>query len=306
MRYFITRLLIFSIFPAILCCLVILIPANKDDSSYLSSFNDKIEKIKKRKSKSIILIGGSSMAFGVDSKLLEDSLKLPVINLGLQASLGMYIPLNQFLKFSRHGDILIFAPEYSQYLNNNKFGVGSTPAKTVQLLDPTLLIKYNFSQIRQMLPFIMPSALMKIKSYFSTNNNLDSSRNGFNDYGDFIGHLNLPSRTPKTKPHYTYIGKLNSETFEFISNFKEKAKKKGVKVYISFQPILLESAKLNMEVIHLIQTQLNKSGIPILGNPNDYFFNPEFLFEGENHLNRNGRYLRTIQLINDFNKKRSH
>ena len=43
----------------------------------------------------IILAGGSNLAFGIDSKQLEETLGMPVVNLGLHAGLGLHFILEE-------------------------------------------------------------------------------------------------------------------------------------------------------------------------------------------------------------------
>ena len=53
------------------------------DDSYLAAILEKDRLIRNTPSPKIILVGGSNLAFGIDSKAIEDSLGLHVVNMGL-------------------------------------------------------------------------------------------------------------------------------------------------------------------------------------------------------------------------------
>ena len=68
--------------------------------------------------KKIIFIGGSNLRFGLDTAGLARDLKMPVINYGLHASLGMDLIVDRALQCVNPGDIVVFAPELSHFRKN--------------------------------------------------------------------------------------------------------------------------------------------------------------------------------------------
>src|SRR5678816_2773153 len=68
---------------------------NVRDDSYLAAVLEKDRLIRNTPSPKIILVGGSNLAFGIDSKAIEDSLGLHVVNMGLYAKLGLKYMLAQ-------------------------------------------------------------------------------------------------------------------------------------------------------------------------------------------------------------------
>jgi hypothetical protein len=61
--------------------------------------------------KRLILIGGSGVHHSFDSKLLEEKLGVPVINLGLDGPIGLNVLLPSVLPSVRQGDVVLFIPE---------------------------------------------------------------------------------------------------------------------------------------------------------------------------------------------------
>jgi hypothetical protein len=63
--------------------------ARAGDDNYLAAVLEKDRLIRNTPSPKIILVGGSNLAFGIDSRMMQDSLGLRVVNMGLYAKLGL-------------------------------------------------------------------------------------------------------------------------------------------------------------------------------------------------------------------------
>ncbi len=70
----------------------------------------------------IVLFGGSNVAFGYDSKIIYDSLHIPVINAGLHASVGLKYMIDDCFPNLKKGDILVFSPEYDHFYGDMAYG----------------------------------------------------------------------------------------------------------------------------------------------------------------------------------------
>src|SRR6476661_8416978 len=106
----------------------------KVDNDYIAAVLEKDRLIRNTPSPKIILVGGSNLAFGVDSKLLQDSLRLPVVNMGLYAKLGLRYMLAQVKPYIRAGDIVVVVPEYDQFYG--QFSEGDNTLNTALLYAP--------------------------------------------------------------------------------------------------------------------------------------------------------------------------
>lgn len=58
------------------------------NDNYDSILIDKVNRLKSIKEPKIILVGDSNLAFGINSKKIEDELEMSVVNLGLHNVLG--------------------------------------------------------------------------------------------------------------------------------------------------------------------------------------------------------------------------
>lgn len=60
-----------------------------EQDGYLQAYNKKCQLLEDTPSPRIIFVGGSNLAFGLDSQRIKDSLNINVINYGLHAGIGL-------------------------------------------------------------------------------------------------------------------------------------------------------------------------------------------------------------------------
>ena len=77
---------------------------------------DRLDSLKT--AKKIIITGGSSSSYSIDSRLLQKKLSVPVINTSLAMSLGSNFHLNMTKDYLRKGDVVLYIPEYEFYYGN--------------------------------------------------------------------------------------------------------------------------------------------------------------------------------------------
>ena len=83
-----------------------------EQDGYLQAYNKKCQLLEDTPSPRIIFVGGSNLAFGLDSQRIKDSLNINVINYGLHAGIGLKYMIDDISTYARKGDIIVFAPEY--------------------------------------------------------------------------------------------------------------------------------------------------------------------------------------------------
>ena len=70
----------------------------------------------------LIIMGGSGTFFGIDSELMEQRLKMTVINAGMHAGLGLNVTLDLFEEYIQPGDQILLIPEYGLLVNSTGMG----------------------------------------------------------------------------------------------------------------------------------------------------------------------------------------
>ncbi|WP_221394357.1 hypothetical protein [Dyadobacter sp. NIV53] len=67
----------------------------------------------------IVLVGGSNLAFGINSATLRERTGLPVVNMALLAPLGIHFILSDAAAYVKKGDIVIMSFEYNITVNGD-------------------------------------------------------------------------------------------------------------------------------------------------------------------------------------------
>lgn len=243
-------------------------------------YHNKMERIDTISSPRLILVGGSNLAFSIDSEMISDSLKFNIVNMGLHASTGLRYMLDSLFPYLKENDIIVIMPEYSQFYTqyNGRFETLSpafffTPNKDVSML--------NFEQISNVISGI-PSHI-KSNLLFRNSNQWQYSSDNFNEYGDEIAHRKEPSKN-YAKPT-AITSSLNKYAIEDLANKISNIKKKGCEVYL-FWPITIESNYLvNHAAIQEISENLKQKDLHFSIDP-DYFVQPDSMaYDTPDHLN---------------------
>lgn len=91
---------------------ILKVPAGVFYSSYQSLIQDKYRMLKDTNDPKIIMVSGSSSAFGLDQKMLEEATGFKVANLGLHAGFG-HLFYSELAKANiNKGDIVLLGYEY--------------------------------------------------------------------------------------------------------------------------------------------------------------------------------------------------
>ena len=95
------------------------------DNVFVAALGDKYARLKSIEAPKIAVVGGSSVAFGLDSEELSRHTGREVVNFGLFATLGSKIMLDLSEDGLRAGDIVVFAPELDEKTLSLYFGARS-------------------------------------------------------------------------------------------------------------------------------------------------------------------------------------
>jgi hypothetical protein len=273
-------------------------------NAYLATFIDKMHLLDSVPSPRLILMSGSSVAFGVDSDLLSNELEIPVVNAALHFQLGSHFLMEQLKSTVRKGDIVLISMEYvmtTQGIKEDQLTVADfyPPAKnwiqyeskneeivaysTHRLADFKLLMGELWAGTRR-----KPISIDDTTSVFF--------RKCFAKNGDLLGHLNNPSpgfNNPEISNEIVY----NKQIKDF-NDFYDFAIKKGVTVLFTFPTYAESGFEKNMPVVRKLEKQLRDNlKIPIIGSPENSVMDDNFFFDSVYHPNAKGRKIFTSRLI---------
>ncbi|HEY8166197.1 MAG TPA: hypothetical protein VIF83_11645 [Gemmatimonadaceae bacterium] len=304
----------------------ILISAYDDhtaDNNYLAAVLEKDRLIRRTPSPKVILVGGSNLAFGVDSKQLQDSLGLHVINMGLYAKLGLRYMLAQVKPYVQKGDVVIVSPEYDQFYGN--YADGDQTLNTALLYTPSDRLRdfiKSYSVIDVVLrprvenarrSFLMAAAdAFGVKNrYFPPDTNPVYNRRSFNEYGDMVAHLTREGKNPDS----IYVGpigtkkELNLHTVDLLEDIARHSRARGAHAYFMYPSYIDRAYSLNSAAIDsLARVITRRVRMTIVGSPRDFVYPSSWFFDTRYHLTAAGRQHRTremIRLLSDI-RRRDH
>lgn len=269
---------------------IALVGYSKSRHIYLDAYGGKTEMLKDTPSPRAIFLGGSNLAFGLDSKAVADSLNLNVVNYGLQAGLGLKLMLNDALGNCRNGDILVISPEYEHFYGN-AHGEKNTLA-VVTLLYPEIVRRFdagNFKVVSE--GFVSALTILgdNIKSKMSAPDPAKYiySALSFNAYGDEARHWTYP------KEGLTVYANALADEFdeEFFNEFVEYVKAleaKGVVVVIVPPSIIREFYDNYASEIRYIEMRLAEEGLAFAYPQEKSVYAGEDMFDSYYHLSRTG------------------
>jgi hypothetical protein len=306
MQKFLQNLFRFLLFCIGAIVLILCLPATpKSSHSLLFISKSKEELLKKIPGSRIIFLGGSNLSFGLDSKLIKDSLGINPINMGIHASLGLNFMMSQYLNYLKNGDIVILVPEYQQYLGDLADGTdGEELARMVFDVDFSNFSKLNTKQrilIFSMLPKVIKSRFT-FGDYFNYQFDFIYSKYVYNQFGDVDSKYLTKKRNFNSDESFN-TSLLNYKLLLELVNFKHLLKKKGVQLFLSFPCYQEDSFNKSEKKIAQIYAILKKYKFDLIGTPKMFRMHETMMLNTPYHLNYRGVWVRTNLLIKEIKKK---
>lgn len=308
---FIAFLLIFALPIVAVGAVAFAFPAEFSES-YVGEFANKVDRLYETEGEKIVFIGGSSLAFGLDAKLLSETLGKSVINFGLYASLGTKVMLDYSKGAIGEGDIIVIAPE----MNAQTWSLYFNAETLWQALDGRfdLLRHLDSEHIPAMLGSFWKFAATKAKYMQSGESTATGiwAASSFDEYG-FI-------RNNRTKDYNTMMNGVDStmqidfntdmismDFVDYLNDYIAYAEEKGAAVYLSSCP--MNEAALSTEisfdelmVSYDAYLQFLKENVKceLLGEPANMLYPSGYFFDSNFHLNSAGATVHTRQLALDL------
>lgn len=276
------------------------------ETDFAAAIIDKQEILKNTPSPKIVLIGGSSVSYGIDSKLMSDSLGVPVINMSYQYFLGSDFLFNQILESLHEGDKVIASFEYivskdgdkkeqlkaaTYYPKAKDWIFFQTPTEYISAYLRTRIsfFKRVFQSIYDGRNF-KPTVADKTSTFF---------RGAIDSRGDLVSHLNNdPEKFDEclTTKDTAYYEVINS-----VKEYSSRLKDKSVTVYFSFPSYEENSFANDTLVIKSIYEKFKTfPEINLLDSPSQNVFPNAYFQDMCYHLNAVGREKRTLELIKNY------
>lgn len=260
----------------------------------------KYQKLKAAKGQKIIVLSGSSAAYGINSAQMEKALGIPVVNMGISHLIGTKF-LMEFVKNDIHkGDLVIYAREYLEGNTTEHYGLIGEYAPTAIFATPTKLHIF-FSDY-----LFLKTAISGIHRSF---------RKSWQDF----------PKPDRYQVHDDRFFQDNNKTHKIIANEHDKEAYKAaiplpdstwleVKDLISFKAFINDKGAnlvlappgacekgYNLRMTDQYLSNMSRlTGVEILNGRQSSRVPAKHMHDSEFHPNYIGRYLRTKQLIQDL------
>ncbi len=291
------------------------------EQTFLGELKDKAARLHQTPGKRIVFVGGSSLAFGIDSKLLQQSFpEYDVVNYGMYAALGTTVMLDLTIDDLHDGDLVILSPEQHAQTLSDAFHA----ELMWQAADgaPELLCHLDRAKLDQMAGTMPKHAVQKWQYFLrQTAPNPDGvyRHNVFNSYGDVDSPLCaqniMEGGYDKNQPILFSAECLTDAFSDAVNAYIRTAEAKGASVYYRFPPMnrlavkegLLQTDKQHADeaaqtelIDQYVSALLQTLDCPLIGNPNQQIMDEAWFYDTNFHLNNAGKRVNTEQLIRDL------
>lgn len=271
-----------------------------DDNLYLAATLDKHRMLDEVPRPRIIFTGDSNLAFGLDSAMVEKATGYNIINMGLHGGLGLGYYLDELKPHLKKGDIVIIILDYQNFFFD---GGGANTLVEISIFNPGILLHYSPKGYYNYLISIPLAFQRRMRGVVSSaGGDMAFLRSNFNKYGDNTGHLNMPQ--PKLLTFKRPMPKkVHDDMVAIYNRFYDTWTPRGVRVYVSFSPLLVQDREEQTRALGEIYADMKKRLKPaIIGEPTGFMYPAGYFYDNLFHLNAKGRQVRTGDLIKAMKK----
>ncbi len=275
------------------------------EETYYGELSDMYERLKAAKGSRIILIGGSSLAFGADIPLLESELPgYTVCSFGLYGAIGTKAMIDLAKSQIRKGDIVIVAPEISEQTMSLYF----SPEDMWRAVDGNyeLLRGVKWENMASMANTASGYVADKLK-YWSKGVKISPSdvyaHSSFDEKCSMIFErsYNIMPQMYDSNTMVSFSENLIKQDFiEYLNGFCQYWYKKEAQIYYNFCPVNRLAVTDETEAKEFAAALSEKLQFPVLGNPEDYIFDADWFYDSNFHMNTPGMTVYSSQLLEEL------
>ncbi len=312
MARFIKKITLFALVIAMSFALLALfdyyVIGSRYNDNYDASLADKVDRLKSIDGPKIVLVGDSNVAFGFNSKKMEEELGMPVVNCGLHGALGNAFH-EQIAKInigSKGGIVIICHTSFSD---------------TDEIVDPAiawLALDYNkklypiirekdYKRMALAYPnYLRSSYTMWLSGLIYTYDKGCYSRSAFNEYGDVVYKPEYEQMDTDTYFAQTSVTvpEINDVCVDRLNELNTYLNSQGAKMVVAGYPIPYgKYAEFTEDDFKEFKRALDEElDCDIISDYTDYFYPYDYFYNSSYHLTNQGAEARTDQLISDIKK----
>lgn len=272
--------------------------------TFLGALKDKYNLLDNAPGQRIVIIGGSGVAFGQRSDLLEAELPgYTVVNFGMYAGLGTTVMLELAQPLLQAGDVVIFSPEQSPQTLSDYFNAEAM----WQAADgkPELLLQLDDRRWGSMVGAFPAFAAAKYRFFrdgAAPRPEGVYSRSAFNAHGDIVyddrqKNIMMGGYDPNMLIDFAELP--GADFLQVVNAFAEDCLLRGIRFFYRFAP--MNRLAVHDEALEAYTAALReKLACPILGDPHDALMDAAWFYDTNFHLNESGAIMHTIALAEDI------
>lgn len=295
-------------------------------NEYMYAFKDKIDLLAEAPSPRIIFVGGSNLAFGLNSEIVHQELGLNPVNLGLHVGIGLFPLLRAVEKHVRPEDVIVISPEYRAMFSSPRCSeamaielAGVWPGSK-EYLQPDFDVPLDGlvpadSRLKQ-----LASCVRTARKRLSRGDKLDTNREGqpsvyqrssFNQFGDHVGHYQIASeKEPSFEGDLESLPEPGDETFAEIvkrlNQFNDVCLSVNAKVFMANSPVPQVYLERQPEWAEQVDQSLAEQiRIPKLTTVGMVAFQEGMFYDGSDHLTQLGAQWRTMTICDQLKRVRA-
>jgi len=310
MRLFLFKLACFLGIQCLIAGMLALIYAPVPDH-YLLAARQKHSLLLHQPSPRLILVGGSNLAFGVDSGLLARRVPYHPVNLGLHASLPLKFMIGELDGHLIRGDVVVLSPEYKVLGANTPSGAGPIMLELSEYC-PERFKDFSWAHYCAMsdefFPYLRRIVLLAnpLLPERYRRPHIPYAASCFNELGDVTAHWYMPSTPPADieRLHLTprsYDAQALESAIRQMNRLGRNGRRQGVVVLFAYPSLAEKQFHEGESTLRAMQAVIErKLEIPIINEPTSYCFPSDHYYDFYYHLNRTGVSRRTKQLAADL------
>lgn len=312
---------------AVVLAILVVVP---DGNDYAAAAGLKNQRLRSLQGPKIVLIGGSNLAFGINSLLIESETACPVANMGMNGYFGVRYMLNEASSGLNPNDVAVIALEFDNFVKS----VEGTPtdllmiAKTV----PATLQHMSAGQIVRtalQVPFVVRSKVQRIADEtvqalydrfldrdgpdedaqhmgLATISRVESLA-GFTPEGDLVSHLDVTWPFPREEGLDLSALPVDPDLMPLLREFAASMRDRGVDVIFSYTPLARPFYERHAAAVQgfdaLVRERLGDL-VQVPSPPTTFVYDQDQFFDTVYHLNRHGRDARSHTLARDITSRK--
>ncbi len=279
--------------------------------SYYAQLPELYRRLKTAEGKKLVLVGGSNIAFGVDTAQLEESLRgfgwgCTVCPFGLYAAVGTSAMLDLAQNCLGEGDVVVLAVEPTAGTFSTYFGAAAfwKCAESAPELLPEVSAGKRAALAGSYIGYLQERAAIARSGVLPRAEGV-YAKSSFDGNGNMVFHRAgniMPLGYDPAAPIDFAAAAVEDAFAEQVNGFCELAEKRGAQVVLSFSPMNRGALADGWEetVYPWFRTLTETFRCPVISDPNKYIMDSGWFYDNNFHLNSAGARIRTYTLACDL------